>query len=63
MPAIGPQLPHTLVFETRASSPVAVCSSITNENGMIRATSSMNFRSTAGVVRGILVGSGRPTDR
>ena len=26
----APQLPHTLVFETRASSPLAVCSSITS---------------------------------
>jgi hypothetical protein len=39
-PAIAPQLPQTLVFETLAWSPELVCSSTTSVNGMYFASSS-----------------------
>ena len=42
-PVIGPQLPQTLVFDTRASVPSAVRSSITRSNGMNCASSLVNF--------------------
>jgi hypothetical protein len=43
-PAMAPQLPHTLDFETRTSSPHGACSSMTSWNGMYCATSSANAR-------------------
>ena len=43
-PATAPQLPATDVFETLASWPSAVCSSITRSKGMNRASSSAHSR-------------------
>ena len=49
-------MPQTLVFDTRASSPHAVISSITRSNGITWASSSRNRRYTSGDAFGICVG-------
>ena len=53
----------TLVFETRTSSPSAVSSSITSENGMNRASSSWKRDNSESPAFGMCIGSGSPTAR
>ena len=63
VPATAPQLPATEVFETRASCPSAVCSSITRSNGMNRASRSAHALRMSFEAYGSCFGSGSSSER